>query len=388
MKYMLIAGEASGDLHASRLIASFRIADPGADFVFLGGDLMADAAGSAPLIHYRDMAYMGFSEVLRHLPSIFSNLRTARSALADYHPDALILVDYPSFNLKVAKAACAAGIPVYYYISPKLWAWKQWRVKAIRRMVRKVLCILPFEPAWYRAHGYNDAVYVGNPSVGEMCAAIDAAPERQDFLKANRLRDHRIIALLPGSRAGEIRCNLPIMDAVARQFPQYAIAVAGAPGIPDSFYAGLTKFQVVRNHTHDLLAHSHAALVTSGTATLEAALANVPQVVTYRSNGSKIAYNLMKSVLHVEYVSLPNLINTSPIVPEMLLHFCTPEAVAEQLRRLTPDMSADRIAMLEGYAGMRDVLGDGDAAANSAGIIISDLNVVKNQNIKATESNE
>lgn len=377
MKYMLIAGEASGDLHASRLIDALRTADPAAEFVFLGGDLMARAAGCPPVIHYRDMAYMGFSEVLRHLPSVFSNLRTAKSALRSHRPDALILVDYPSFNLKVAKEAAAAGIPVYYFISPKLWAWKQWRVKSIRVQVRKVLCILPFEPEWYSQHGYAGATYVGNPSVGEMRDAIDAAPPRSEFLKENRLRDHRIIALLPGSRAGEIRCNLPVMDAVARQFPQYTIAVAGAPGIADDFYKGLTKFQVVRDHTHDLLAHSHAALVTSGTATLEAALANVPQVVMYRSNGSKIAYNLMKSVLHVEYVSLPNLINAAPTIPEMLLHNCTPEAVAAQLRRLTPDQSNDRIAMLDGYAAMHRVLGDSDAAANSARIIINDLNDLK-----------
>lgn len=377
MKYMLIAGEASGDLHASHLIAELRAADKDASFVFLGGDLMAAAAGAEPLIHYRDMAYMGFSEVLRHLPSVFSNLRTARKAVAGHRPDALILVDYPSFNLKVAKTAAAAGIPVYYFISPKLWAWKQWRVKAIRSMVRKVLCILPFEPEWYSGRGYDNAVYVGNPSVGEMRAAIDAAPSRTEFLKENRLRDRRIIALLPGSRAGEIRCNLPVMDAVARQFPQYTIAVAGAPGIADDFYSGLTKFQVVRNRTHDLLAHSHAALVTSGTATLEAALANVPQVVMYRSNGSKIAYNLMKSLLHVEYVSLPNLINASPVIPEMLLHFCTADAVAEKLRQLTPDQSNARIAMLDGYAEMRRILGDGDAAARSADIIINDLNTPK-----------
>lgn len=374
MKYMLIAGEASGDLHASRLIEALRATDTAAEFVFLGGDLMARAAGCSPVIHYRDMAYMGFSEVLRHLPSVFSNLRTAKSALKSHKPDALILVDYPSFNLKVAKAAASAGIPVYYYISPKLWAWKQWRVKAVKTLVRKVLCILPFEPAWYGQHGYDNAVYVGNPSVGEMHEAIDAAPGRSEFLKDHRLRDHRIISLLPGSRAGEIRCNLPVMDAVARQFPQYTIAVAGAPGIDDDFYKGLTKFQVVRNCTHDLLAHSHAALVTSGTATLEAALANVPQVVLYRSNGSKIAYNLMKSVLHVEYVSLPNLITASPLIPEMLLHFCTPEAVAAELRRLTPDQSNDRIAMLDGYAAMRRVLGDKDAALNSAELIINDLN--------------
>lgn len=374
MKYMLIAGEASGDLHASRLIARLRERDPQASFVFLGGDLMSEAAGGVkPLIHYRDMAYMGFSEVLRHLRPIFANLRMARRAVVEEKPAALILVDYPSFNLKVAATAARAGIPVYYYISPKIWAWKQWRVKKIKKLVRKVLCILPFEPAWYASRGYDDAVYVGNPSVEELDEAIAAADPRASFMSAHRLRDRRLIALLPGSRRGEIRCNLPVMDAVARQFPQYTVAVAAAPGIPDDFYAGLTKFAVVRGCTHTLLAHAHAALVTSGTATLEAALAGVPQVVTYRSNGSRLAYNLMKRLLHVSHVSLPNLIAGRDVIPEMLLHYCTPEAVAAELRRLTPDSSEARAAMLEGYAEMRRILDGGNAADNAARIITEDL---------------
>lgn len=236
-----------------------------------------------------------------------------------------------------------------------------------------MLCILPFEPKWYAGHGYNDAVYVGNPSVEELEQAIAQAPARQEFLAANRLRDHRIIALLPGSRRGEIRCNLPVMDAVARRFPQYTIVVAGAPGIPDDFYAGLTKFKVVRDQTHALLAHSHAALVTSGTATLEAALARVPQVVTYRSNGSKIAYKLMERLLHVRFVALPNLIADREIIPEMLLHFCTPDAVADRLRQLTPDNSPARAAQLDGYRDMREALGHSEAAKTAAAEIINHL---------------
>lgn len=376
MKYMIIAGEASGDLHASHLIGALKEKDPSATFVFLGGDLMAAQAGVKPVIHFRDMAFMGFSEVLRNLKRIRRNLRTACRTLEAERPDALILVDYPSFNLKVAKAAAKAGIPCYWYISPKLWAWKQWRVKAIRRLIRKVLCILPFEPAWYAAHGYDNAVYVGNPTVEELDRAIDMACPRAEFLKRNRLRDRRIIALLPGSRRGEIRCNLPVMDAVARQFPQYTVVVAGAPGIPDDFYTGLTKFAVVRDDTHTLLAHSHAALVTSGTATLEAAVAAVPQVVLYRSNSSRLAYELMKRLLHVKYVSLPNLVNDRADVPEMLLHFCTPEAVAEELRALTPDGGPRRIEMLRAYGEMCGRLEtDGAGAArNAADVITADLN--------------
>lgn len=373
MKYMLIAGEASGDLHASRLINAISRRQPDAQFTIIGGDLMAAEAGVAPVIHYRDMAYMGFSEVLRHLGPIFRNLRTAKESLRAEKPDALILADYPSFNLKVAKEAKKLNISVYYFISPKIWAWKKWRIKSIRRLVRKMLCILPFEPQWYRENGYDGAVYVGNPSLEEMDHAIAEAPSRETFLKTNRLRDHRIIALLPGSRRGEIRCNLPVMDAVARQFPQYTIVVGGAPGIPDDFYQGLTKFTVIRDQTHSLLAHAHAALVTSGTASLEAALAGVPQVAMYRSNGSKVAYNMMKRILSVDFVTLPNLISGKAIIPEMLLHFCTTEGVAAELRALTPDNSEARARQLAGYNFMRAKLGTEDCADNAADVIINDI---------------
>ena len=373
MHYFIIAGEASGDLHAAGLITALRETDPDARFTFLGGDAMAQAAGTQPVIHYSRMAYMGFSEVLRHLGTIFSNMRRTRRALADARPDCFIAVDYPSFNLKIAKTACKLGIPVYWYISPKIWAWKQWRVKDIRRVVRRMLCILPFEPEFYAGHSYPHADYVGNPSVEEIDAALAAVGPRDEFLRRHRLRDHPVIALLPGGRRDEIRCNLPVMAEVARRFPQYTIAVAGAPGIDDSFYAGLTNFPVVRGATHELLAHSHAALVTSGTATLEAALAGVPQVVTYRSNGSKLAYNLMKKLLHVSFVSLPNLIVGREIIPEQLLHLCTPDAVADRLSRLTRLNSPERTAQTDGYAEMRRRLGGPGAASRAAAIITADL---------------
>ena len=369
MKYMLIAGEASGDLHGSKLIEAIRERQPEAEFIVIGGDMMAAAAGSLPVIHYDKMAYMGFTDVLLNLGPVFNNLRVAKSTLRAQLPDALILIDYPSFNLKLAREAHKLGIPVHYYISPKLWAWKSWRIKNIRRDVNDVLCILPFEPRWFADHGYTKAIYVGNPSVEEMDKALAEAPSRDKFLSDNRLRDHRIIALLPGSRRGEIRRNLPIMDAVGRQFPQYTIVVAGAPGIPDDFYTGLTKFKVVRDQTHALLAHSHAALVTSGTATLEAALAGVPQVAVYRSNGSKFTYDLMKRVLHISYVTLPNLICDAQVIPEMLLHNCTPEAIASELRQLTPDNSEARGAMLSGYRRMRQILTSAHAAETAAKII-------------------
>lgn len=374
MHYFLIAGEASGDLHAAALIRALRQSDPEARFSFLGGDLMAEAAGCEPIIHYRSMAYMGFVEVIRHLPQVLGNLRKARRALLDARPDCFIPVDYPSFNLKVAKTAAKAGIPVYYFISPKIWAWKQWRVRTIRRIVDKVLCILPFEPKWYADHGYDRAVYVGNPSVEELDAAIAAAPDRETFCRTHRLRSNRqLLALLPGSRRGEIRDNLPIMNEVARRFPQYTIAVAAAPGIDDEFYTPLTRFTLVRNDTHALLRHAHAAIVTSGTATLEAALANTPQVVTYRSSGSKIFYNIMKRVLKVSHVTLPNLIENRTIIPEMLMHLCTPDAVAAELAAITPDDAPARAAQLAGYTSMRATLTTARAAEAAAAQILSSL---------------
>lgn len=371
MKYMLIAGEASGDLHASMLVAALRRTDPEAAFVVIGGDLMARAAGVEPVVHYRDMAYMGFTDVVRHLPAVVRNLRTARATLRRERPDVLVPVDYPSFNLKVAATARRLGIPVDYYISPKLWAWKSWRIRAVRRLVRNMLCILPFEPAWYAARGYSAATYVGNPTVEELRHELADAMPRTDFLRLYGLRDRRIIALLPGSRRSEIRANLPVMDAVARQFPQYTVVVAGAPAIDDSFYTPLTRFKVVRDATHALLAHSHAALVTSGTATLEAAVAHVPQVALYRSNGSRLTYRIMERVLKIDYVTLPNLIAGREVIPEMLLHQCTPEAVAARLQAITPDNSPARAEMLAGYDEIASRLGSFPAADRAAAAIFA-----------------
>ena len=372
MHYFLIAGEASGDLHASQLITALRDADPDARFTFLGGDLMAAAAGCGPVIHYRDMAFMGFSEVLRHLPTVLGNLRKARGTLLDACPDAFIPVDYPSFNLKVARTAAAAGIPVYYFISPKLWAWKSWRVKEIRRTVRRMLAIFPFEPEWYAARGFH-ADYVGNPSVAEVDAALAAAPSREDFLRAHSLRDRPIIALLPGSRRSEVRNNLFIMEAAVRRFPQYRAVIAGAPGLDDDFYAGLTELPVLRDATFPLLRHARAALVNNGNATLETALAGVPQVVCYRANGSRLSYRIMERILKIRHVSLPNIIAGDTVVPEMLLHFCTPELVAEQLTPLLREGTPARDAQLTGYARIRSLLGSSDAATSAARLILSDL---------------
>ncbi len=379
MKYFLIAGEASGDLHASELIRQLRLKDSEAEFTFLGGDKMADAAGTQPLIHYRDMAYMGFAEVLRHLPQVGRNLSLARRSLLETRPDALILIDYPSFNLKVAKTAYKAGIPVYYYISPKIWAWKKWRIKDIRKYVRRVLSILPFETEFYSNNGF-EATYVGNPSVEEIDLRLAATSSREDFLKRNRLRDRPLIALMPGSRVGEIRNNLPLMTAALRQFPQYRGVIIGAPSIDDEIYDRFhgdvpgDKVPVVREASAtDVLVHCRGALVTSGTATLETALSGIPQVAMYRGSGSKIAYEVMKRILSVNFVTLPNLIAGREIIPELLMHECTSENAANALSGLLKENSPARNAQAEGYAAMRQILGTQHAATTAAGIITREL---------------
>lgn len=375
MHYFLIAGETSGDLHGSRLIKALRTADPAAVVSFIGGDRMAAAAGSEPVLHCRNMSFMGFSEVLRNLGKIRENLRRAREAVAMAHPDCLILIDYPSFNLKVAETAARAGIPVYYYIPPKIWAWKKWRIRDIKRLVRRVFAILPFEPEFYRENG-ADALYVGNPSVEEVDERLKNQPPRSVFLEKYGLRDRPLVALMPGSRQGEIRNNLPVMNLALSEFPQYRGIIVGAPDIPDDYYRanGAGKLPIVRPESAvDVLVHCRAALVTSGTATLETALCGLPQVALYRSNGAKIAYDLMSHVLKIKYVTLPNLIADAQIIPEQLVHLCTPALVAEKLGPLLRDGTPEREAQLAGYRLMRDRLGTSDAARTTATAIIADL---------------
>ena len=373
MVYMLIAGEASGDLHASHLMEQIKKRDKDAVFVFFGGDNMAAVAGRQPAVHISQMAYLGFSEVLRNLGTINRNLRLARKLLQKIRPDCLILVDYPSFNLKVADSAKTLGIKVYYYISPKVWAWKEWRVRSIKRLVDKMFVIFPFEVDYYRTRHSYEVQYVGNPSVAEIDAALAAAPDPAAFCADNSLRNRPIIALLPGSRRGEIRNNLPVMLRAAEQFVQYQTVIAGAPGIPADLYRQYSDKPVLTGKTMDLLANARAAIVTSGTATLEAALAGVPQVACYRSNGSEVAYKIMKRLLSVPFVTLPNLILGREAIPEKLLHLCTPASVAMALAPLTGLKSEQRQRMLDDYAELRRKLGTADAAANAATAIVDDL---------------
>lgn len=372
MTYMLCAGEASGDLHASELISALRIQDPEARFVFLGGDLMARAAGCNPAIHYRDMAYMGFVDVARHLGDVTRNLRVASTLLERTGPDALILIDYPSFNLRLAAEARRLDIPTYYYISPKVWAWKEFRTAKITEFCRMVFGIFPFEPEFYRRHGYERCIYVGNPSVEEIDRRLADAPDSDEFKRAHGLSPKPIIAIVPGSRIGEISRNMPIMLEAARVLrSKYQAVIAGAPGVATETYRS-ADVPVIFDATTELMHAATAAIVTSGTASLEAALAAVPQVVCYRHTGSRALYAVMSRVLKIPYVSLPNLVARQEVVPELLLHKCTPLEVLRNLINVLPDHRGHE-AQLAGYRLIREKLGTTHAAATAAHLLLADL---------------
>lgn len=376
MKYFLIAGEASGDIHASQLIRALKAHDDEARFEFLGGDLMADAAGVEPVIHYRDMAFMGFIEVLKHLKSIMGFMKTAKQRIAADRPDALILVDYPSFNLKMAKYAHKRGIPVMYFISPKVWAWKEYRVKSIKKYVDRMFSILPFETAFYAKHDYK-VNYVGNPTVKEIEEQRSRFGSREEFGKKNLLDERPIVALVPGSRRKEIRDNLPSMITAASRHEGYQLVIAAAPNIDESLYREVMEplgmqVKLVHHQSFELIHHARAALVTSGTATLETAILGTPQVACYRMNGSKWLFKFYRKLIKGKYVTLPNLIVDDAIIPELLLHMCTPDMIDAHLTPLLTE-SAERQTMLEGYRRMQAILTTQDCTDNTAHFIIEAL---------------
>ncbi len=369
MRYFMIAGEASGDIHAAGLIRALRRLDPDAEITFMGGDLMASEAGHAPRVHYRSMAYMGFSQVIRHLPDVRRNLAEARRIVSAERPDAVILIDYPSFNLRIAAHARSLGVRTYYYIPPKVWAWKEHRIKAMRRDIDRIFAILPFEPEYYRSKGM-EVQYVGNPSVIEVDRRLAAPPRSIPGVASGE----PIVALVPGSRVSEIRNNLPVMAEVAQRIGEpYRYVVAGAPAVDPEIYRqvapGLT---VATDCTFELMRAARAALVTSGTATLECALCGTPQVACYRGNGSRLTYAIMSRWLKIPYVTLPNLIAGREVIPEMLMHRCNPDAVEACFRPLLDDSSA-RQRQLDGYARIRQQLGTSDPATTAARIIAGDI---------------
>lgn len=374
MKYFFSAGEASGDVHAAQVIRELRNIDREAVIKFLGGDDMALAAGCVPLIHYERMAYMGFVDVVAHLPQVLRNLEDAKKAIREFCPDVVVLVDYPSFNLRLAEYAYGLGIPVHYYIAPKLWAWKEYRIRKLKKFVSRIYSILPFEEAWFGERGLK-VEYVGNPSVEEVGRVLESMPPDADFRSLHSLDSRPILALVPGSRVGEIKSNLPVMDAVARRHPEVQTVVAGAPSISPELYAGLTSFPVIDASTLQIMACARAALVTSGTASLESALAGAPQVVCYRSVGWKPMHGLFQRILKIPFVSLPNLVGgeidretrrrvndevarsgvRGCVVPEMLMHHCNADEVDRQLTPLLSD-GPERRRQLEGYERVRSRL--------------------------------
>ena len=374
MKYYLIAGEASGDLHASKLMNALKKEDPQAQFRFFGGDLM-QAEGGTLVKHYSEMAYMGFIPVLLNIDKVLHNIRLCKSDIEEFHPDVLILVDYPGFNLRMAKfAKTRLNIPVHYYISPKIWAWKEYRIKDIKRYVDKMYSILPFEIPFYQKHHYQ-IDYVGNPTVDEMAVRPFADEKFDSFISENNLENKPIIALLAGSRKAEITANLPIMIDAASSFTDYQLVIAGAPGISPDFYHTFIsgkRVSIVFEKTYRLLQQSSAALVTSGTATLETAILKIPQVVCYKMGGGEIAYNLFKHILKVKFVSLVNLIADREIVKELLVHLFTTENVKNELDKILNDPDK-RKQMLQGYAEVAERLGNPGAPQNAAKKIVATI---------------
>ena len=374
MKYYLIVGEASGDLHASRLMRSLKKYDELAEFRFFGGDLMA-AEGGTRVKHYKELAYMGFVPVLLHLGTIFSNMKRCKEDIVAWKPDVVILVDYPGFNLNIAKFLKKNTlIPVYYYISPKIWAWKEWRIKSIKRDVSEMFSILPFEVPFYEQKHKYPVHYVGNPTAQEVAEfRVGYHQTYEEFCRENNLDSRKpIIALLAGSRLQEIKDNLPAMIEVAERFEDYQMVLAGAPSIEDEYYDKFLEgspVRVVKNKTYQLLSHTTAALVTSGTATLETALFNVPQVVCYETPLPKLIRFAFNHVLKVDYISLVNLVANKEVVPEMFADKFTIDGIANELYKIMPGQPA-RERMLAEYQEVLRELGSKVAPDEAASIMV------------------
>ena len=379
MKYYIIAGEASGDLHASRLMHALKRVDAAAEFRFFGGDLMS-AEGGTRVKHYRELAYMGFIPVLLHLRTIFSNMSLCKKDIVDYAPDVVILVDYPGFNLSIAKFVHSnTDIPVFYYISPKIWAWKEYRIKNIRRDVDELFSILPFEVDFFEKKHNYPIHYVGNPTADEVAEFKAAYHETSDEFKLrNGLNSKPIVALLAGSRKQEIKDNLPSMIKAAKRVAgrDYQLVIAGAPGIAREYYDSFTSagdgVSIVFGETYKLLSHSRAAVVTSGTATLETALFGVPQVVCYKTPVPKLIAFLRRHLLKVKYISLVNLIANREVVRELVADTFSVDNIASELSAVIPD-GASRTNMLEGYGLIKRLLGEKRAADNAASEIFGKL---------------
>ena len=361
MRYYLIAGEASGDLHGSNLVRALHRQDSNAEIRCWGGDKM-QAAGATLVKHYRELAFMGFVEVVKHLGTIFSNIKFCKQDIIAFKPDVLVLIDYPGFNMRIAEWAKQQGIKTVYYISPQAWAWKENRVRKIKRDVDKMLVILPFEVPFYEKWNYK-VTYVGHPLV-EVISEEKKKP-------AKPVSDKPVIALLPGSRKQEIQVKLPEMLKMVGHFPQYQFVVAQAPSVPDELYKeliGSANVILAKDGTYNLLKQAAAALVTSGTATLETALFDVPQVVCYK--GNQVSYWLAKKLIKVMYISLVNLIMDKPVIPELIQHDLNEEKLRSSLDRALHD-EGYRTQLKADYAQLWSKLGESNASEKAAKEIIS-----------------
>jgi lipid-A-disaccharide synthase len=373
MKYYIIAGEASGDLHGSNLMKALYKEDPNANIRFWGGDLMEKAGGTL-VKHYRELAFMGFIEVLFNLKTILSNIKICKKDILEFQPDVIVFIDYPGFNMRIAKWAKEIGIKTHYYISPQIWAWKESRISAIKRDVDKMYVILPFEKGFYEDKHNFQVVFVGHPLID----AINDQPEidQKQFRSENGLNDKPIIALLPGSRKQEITKMLAVMLSVVEDFPQYQFVIAGAPSQEFAFYDKfITKKNIkfISNKTYDLLKIADAALVTSGTATLETALFKVPEVVCYK--GSWASYQIAKRIVTLKYISLVNLIMDEEVVTELIQENCNNKNIKKELEKIID--SEYRKQLIKKYDLLESKLGGTGASENTARLIIADLSESK-----------
>ena len=363
MKYYIIAGEASGDMHASNMVRALRRQDAQAEVRAWGGERLQEA-GAVMVKNYKDMAFMGFVEVLTHLKTIFSLLGLCVRDILQYRPDVVVLVDYPGFNLRVAKRLHRSGIPVYYYISPQVWAWHKSRIRQIREYVSEMFVILPFEKDFYAQNGM-EVHYSGHPLLDELSRFSEDA----GFMERNGLGGKPVIALLPGSRTQEIRRMLPVMAETAKAFPDYLFVIAGVKHHETLYQPYLSdNLRIVYGETYPLLAHSTAALVTSGTATLETAMIGTPQVVCYA--GSELSYLIAKNLISgISYISLPNLIMDAPVVTELIQHDYNTERLEKELRLITED-DENIAAMKAQYRELYGRLGNGSASEKAAAVVV------------------
>ena len=373
MRYFLIAGEASGDLHGSNLVRELKLQDPQAQFRFFCGDLMAAQAGVPPVKHYSEMAFMGFVRVLMNLRKIGRNMEQCKADIVDFKPDVVILIDFAGFNLRIAEFAKSLGLKTVFYISPKIWAWKQNRIKKIKKYIDKMLTILPFETEFYARFDYP-VEYVGNPILDaiEEFRSGDHQTEA-DFRNANNLTDRPIIGLLAGSRKQEVDFMLPVMIEVSRQFPEYQFVISGAPGLDRDYYTKVIgadcNIPIVFGQTYNLLKFSRAALVTSGTATLETALFGVPEAVLYRISAPDFLYRIGRKLLKVKWISLANLIVGREIIRELVQMDCNPRTIADELRKILDDKQYDA-EFQRNYAELRQRMGSAGASQRAAQAVI------------------